>query len=172
MDYIQQETVGNGRIMIIPRPLTLPGSCAVCGYSGTVQGAEGDTRVFIDFQLDLDYHGRVYWCSTCLLEAATLLGWLGVKQAEELRNSVASQESELIVLREQNERLRSSLASLLGKPDTSVSNLLSSSNEDEQPGGQESPSDQLTLDESSSEQESAGVSSDSNSFDTTGTFRL
>jgi hypothetical protein len=171
MDYNVQETAGNGRIMIIARPLTLPGCCAVCGYSGTVQGAEGDTRVFIDFQLDLDYHGRVYWCSTCLLEAATLLGWLGVKQAEELLARVASQESELIILREQNERLRSSLASLLGQSDTSVSDLLSSSSEVEQSGSKEPEGNQLTLDESVSEQESAGIPSNSGGFDS-GAFKL
>jgi hypothetical protein len=172
MDYNVQETAGNGRIMIIARPLTLPGCCAVCGYSGTVQGAEGDTRVFIDFQLDLDYHGRVYWCSTCLLEAATLLGWLGVKQAEELLARVASQESELIILREQNERLRLSLASLLGQSNIPVPNILYGTLTDERQGEQESSGNQLTLDESPSQSESAGISSDSNGFDSDGAFKL
>lgn len=115
-DYIVRETAGN-RIQVISRPLTLPGCCAICGYVGTNEGDRADIRVFLDFQLDIDYYGRVYWCSACLLEAANALGWLSVDQAEELRRKITEQESELIVLREQNERLRSSLSSLLGRAD-------------------------------------------------------
>jgi hypothetical protein len=172
MEYNVQETAGNGRIMIIPRPLTLPGNCAVCGYSGTVQGAEGDTRVFIDFQLDIDYHGRVYWCSTCLLEASNLLGWLGVEQAEKLRETIATQESELIVLREQNERLRSSLASLLGKPDNDIHSVLADDSSDEQSGEQKSEGTESSPDSSSGEPESTGISGPTDDNSSPGAFTL
>lgn len=172
-EFIVQETAGNGRIMIIARPLTLPGNCAVCGFSGTVQGAEGDTRVFIDFQLDIDYFGRVYFCSTCLLEAANLLGWLGVEQAEKLRATIASQESELIVLREQNERLRSSLASLLGQSDDNISSVLPDDRKDEQQGEQESEGTESPSDSPVSEQESVGVPGATNGNDNSiGHFQL
>ncbi len=172
MDYIVQEMAGNGRIMIIARPLTLPGCCAVCGYSGTVQGAEGDTRVFIDWQLDTEFYGRVYMCSGCLLEASTLLGWLGVEQAELLRAKIASQESELIILREQNERLRSSLASLLGKPDDDILHVLDDSDSDEQQGEQKSEGTELTFDSLVSESESSGIPSTTGDSNSDGAFKL
>lgn len=167
-----QETAGNGRIMVIARPLTLPGICAVCGYSGTVQGAEGDTRVFIDFQLDIDYYGRVYFCSTCLLEAANLLGWLGVEQAEKMRETIATQESELIVLREQNERLRSSLASLLGKSDDDIRSVLADDSSDEQQGEQESEGTESSSDSSSGESESSGIPGSTDDVNSLGAFKL
>ena len=171
MEFNVQETAGD-RITVIARPLTLPGCCAICGYSGTNVGDTGDVRVFIDWQLDLEYYGRVYVCSTCLLQASTSLGWLGVKQAEELRDKVASQESELIVLREQNERLRASLASLLGQSDSSDTSVLLDDGKDLGQGDSASTGEQLALDESPSEQESARVSGDSDGFDSTGTFSL
>jgi len=172
MEFNVQETAGD-RITVIARPLTLPGCCAICGYSGTNAGDPGDVRVFIDWQLDLEYYGRVYICSTCLLQASESLGWLGVKQAEELREKVASQESELIVLREQNERLRASLASLLGQSDNPDISVLVSDAEDLRQGNHTSEGEQLALDESSSEQEPVRVSGDSDgNFDSTGTFSL
>ena len=172
MEFNVQETAGNGRIMVIARPLTLPGICAVCGYSGTVQGAEGDTRVFIDFQLDIDYYGRVYFCSTCLLEAANLLGWLGVEQAEKMRETIATQESELIVLREQNERLRSSLASLLGKSDDDIRSVLADDSSDEQQGEQESEGTESSSDSSSGESESSGIPGSTDDVNSLGAFKL
>lgn len=162
MDFNVSETAGN-RIQVITRPLTLPGCCAICGYTGTNVGDPGDVRVFIDWQLDLEFYGRVYICSGCLLEAANSLGWLGVKQAEELREKVASQESELIVLREQNERLRASLASLLGESDNINTDLLSGGNKIIGQGDSEPEGDESSSDKSSSEQEPVRVSGNSDS---------
>jgi len=178
MEFSVNETAGD-RISLIPRPLTLPGCCAICGYVGTNVGNEGDVRVFIDWQLDVEFYGRVYLCSDCLLQASVALGWLGVKQAEELRAKVSEQESELIVLREQNERLRASLASLLGQPDEPVSDILFSIVEAEQQRNQdleaserqEGQSDSSS-DESSSESRSVGIPSDSSSGNSLGEFTL
>lgn len=178
MEFIVNETAGD-RITLIPRPLTLPGCCAVCGYSGTNVGDAGDIRVFIDWQLDVEFYGRVYLCSDCILQAANALGWLGVKQAEELRAKVSEQESELIVLREQNERLRASLASLLGQPDTPVGDILVYSDENVGEGNQNTETDERqegqsdsSSDESFSESGSAGISSDSSSGHSLGEFKL
>lgn len=170
-DFVVRETAGE-RIMVLPRPLMLPGCCAICGYTGTNVDSPGDIRVFIDFNLDVEFYGRVYWCSGCLLGAANNLGWLGVEQTEELRSKVQAQESELIVLREQNERLRASLASLLGsdnnsfdfvstiRPENEREGSSDAQGTDELPQGEQSVSDQ-----SSSEQGPVSIPTDSSNDD-------
>lgn len=174
-DYSVRETVGD-RLQVIARPLTLPGVCAVCGYAGTNAGDDADKRVFLDFQLDVDFYGRVYFCSTCLRQAANALSWLSLDQSEKLTNKIATQESELIVLREQNERLRGSLASLLGRSDDpSIPVLLGDTEsvgregKDSQGTDVDSQSEQLTLDESPSVEGPNSVSTD---FDGLGEFRI
>jgi hypothetical protein len=55
-----------------------------------------------------------------MVEMMGTLGFITPTEAEALRNKTAEQESELIILRDQNERLRNSLVSLLGGVDDSV----------------------------------------------------
>lgn len=177
-EYSVRETAGE-RIQVLSRPLSLPGVCAVCGFNGTNVNDPSDQRVFIDYHLDIDYYGRVYWCSACLLQAANNLGWMGVSQVEDLRARDTALESELIVLREQNERLRASLANLLGSPDnTSIPVLLDGAepvrgeSEDSQGATTDRESTQLTLDESVSSEGFSSLSADSSGFDSTRQFEL
>lgn len=181
MDYSVRETVGE-RLQVLPVPLVLPGKCACCGFVGTNEGDRGDKRVFIDFLLDIDYYGRVYLCSTCLRQAANALSWISLGQAEDLRNKVSQQESELIVLREQNERLRASLVNLLGRSDDpSVPVLLGDSSserresEDSEGAVGDSSQGELPLDESPSVEGPDSISADpsgDDDNDTLGEFRL
>lgn len=180
MDFnVVGETAGN-RLQVISRPLTGPGCCAICGYNGTNTNNPADVRVFLDFQLDIDYYGRIYWCSGCLLEAANALGWTSVGQTEELRGKVSEQESELIVLREQNERLRSSLSSLLGQSDNSSVDIMLDSPEvlgagDESSEGTiiDSEQSESSSDELVSVERPDGISSDSsNESNDFGEFKL
>lgn len=123
-----RETAGE-RIQWLSRPIALPGCCSICGYSGTNVDSLSDRRAFVDWNLDLEFYGRVYICSTCILQAVNGLGWLGPEQVELLHTRIQTQEAELIILREQNERLRSSMASLLGQSDTCDVGILPSPTE-------------------------------------------
>lgn len=58
------ESVINGRFQYSDRPNVLPGKCAVCG---SVE------RPVIDFGMQLDFYGAVLLCTTCILEAASLI---------------------------------------------------------------------------------------------------
>jgi hypothetical protein len=177
---IMHETVGE-RIQVLSRPLMAPGQCSICGYAGTNVSDPSDIRVFIDWTLNIQYYGRVLICSGCLLEASNVLGWIGVKQAEELRNKVQEQESELIVLREQNDRLRDSLVSLLGGDNTHLVGIFNSSNQNERPREQEPQGTdtipeghESNFDESigSEGQSSISANSGSNDFGDNGEFKL
>lgn len=55
----------NGRFKLLDRPMALPGKCAVCGAVN---------RPVVDFDMDLDVYGAVYFCVECLTCAAALLG--------------------------------------------------------------------------------------------------
>lgn len=57
------ESVINGRFKYLEKPAALPGKCAVCGAVD---------KPVIDFGLDLDYYGVVYFCCECM-KAASLV---------------------------------------------------------------------------------------------------
>lgn len=101
--------MSSNRIQILDRPVSLPGKCAVCGYSG---GAAKDDRKFIDFGFDIDFYGVVYFCSSCVLSSVNVLGWISPKQVEELKSVVASLEIKVQELLSENAKLRAGLDSL------------------------------------------------------------
>lgn len=71
------ETKPNARIISHRVPPAAPGKCVVCGYSG---GKDEDDRTFIDFGFDLDYYGVVYFCSSCMVEIANVIGFFSEDQ--------------------------------------------------------------------------------------------
>ncbi len=69
------ESVINGRFKFLERPAVAPGKCAICG---SVE------RPVLDFGLDLDFYGCVYFCVHCLREAASVAGILGDESTTQL----------------------------------------------------------------------------------------
>lgn len=65
-DYLEMLRMSKYRIL--PIPDFKPGVCANCGSAKT-----GD-RQYIDFGLEIDWHGIIYLCSLCLKDIATELG--------------------------------------------------------------------------------------------------
>lgn len=57
------------RFRVLDIALLAPGVCALCGSSGF----NGD-RQFVDFGKTVDMFGCVYFCTFCVVEAATMLG--------------------------------------------------------------------------------------------------
>jgi len=168
-DFIVRETAGE-RIRVLSRPIVAPGKCVVCGHTGTNDTGDPQEVLFFDFSFDIDYYGRVYFCTQCMVQMMGSLGFITPTQAEQLRDKVAEQESELIVLRDQNERLRGSLNSLLGGSDGSIpgDDVIPVSSDglagNETSEGSESPTGvESTPDGFVSEQGSVGVSSDNSS---------
>jgi len=53
------------RFSILERPLLSPGVCAVCGTA---------ERQVVDFGLDLEFYGRVYFCRDCTTQIGTVFG--------------------------------------------------------------------------------------------------
>jgi hypothetical protein len=65
-DYLEMLCMSKYRIVDVPD--FKPGKCANCGAS------KNDGRKYIDFGLEVDWHGIVYLCGLCLKDIATQMG--------------------------------------------------------------------------------------------------
>lgn len=86
----------NSRFTISDNPDVLPGKCAVCGSSG------GDSRKFVDFGIQLDVYGAVYFCTDCVIELSQAIGFVE-------QDKVSKLELELKYQSIENERLQKRL---------------------------------------------------------------
>jgi len=64
------------RFQLLPSPVTHPGKCAVCGAVN---------RPVVDFGANVDFYGALYFCESCLAEAATLIGMIPAETLEGVR---------------------------------------------------------------------------------------
>lgn len=55
------------RIQVIERPVAYPGKCAICGAVA---------RPVVDWGLELEDYGAVYFCLDCIGQTATALGYV------------------------------------------------------------------------------------------------
>lgn len=94
------------KIQIVMHP-ALPATCAVCNKS-----ANGIVK-FLDFQKDLDYYGAVLICEDCGREMLDALDFAPVAQVTYRDQQIAELQQELQVVREENERVRAALDSVL-----------------------------------------------------------
>lgn len=61
------------RFSVHDNPDVAPGKCAVCASVG------GDGRKFIDFGMQLDWYGAVYFCTFCVAELAGAGGFVATE---------------------------------------------------------------------------------------------
>lgn len=79
----------NSRFSISANPNVAPGFCAVCRNPG------GDGRWFVDFGFNLDWYGAVYFCSECVRELATGIGYGPKNEVDALKELVNKLTREL-----------------------------------------------------------------------------
>lgn len=77
----QLTDVVRSRFKLLDRPYAHPGKCAVCGAVN---------RPVVDFDLELDEYGAVYFCVTCLTQVA--IDNLDLVQGEVLRSTRSTVE--------------------------------------------------------------------------------
>ena len=80
MTKLPDASIQHGRVVITPTPVATPGCCCVCGYAGS-------DRVYIDYRLDFEFYGTLYFCSDCGMEPARLLGWTDPSKTLDLINA-------------------------------------------------------------------------------------
>ena len=107
-----------GKIQLTLNPM-LPATCVVCGRS-----ANGVVR-FLDFQMQLEYYGAVVICEDCGKELVSVLDFVPAVALQEIQQEFEFTEDKLSTVREENERLRGALDSiLLIRPDISSDSSL------------------------------------------------
>ena len=82
--------VDSSRIRIINAPILNPGTCAICGTSRT------DDRKYIDFGLDVDFVGVMYFCTFCFHELIRALGCLLPEEWTQLQEELDAARQTII----------------------------------------------------------------------------
>ena len=88
------EVAPNSRVTVHDNPNMAPGKCCMCGDAGS------DERKFIDFGMQLDVYGAVYFCDVCLTEVSRAVGFIPMKPMEILVSSnlfLLNQRDELLL---------------------------------------------------------------------------
>lgn len=85
-DYLEMLRMSKYRIMKVPD--VQPGKCANCGAS------KADGRSYVDFGLDIPWHGCVFLCSLCIQDITRNVGGY-----DELEAEVEDQRNQIIDLK-------------------------------------------------------------------------
>jgi hypothetical protein len=114
-----------------------PATCVIC-----LRSANGVID-FVDFQMSLDVYGSVNICADCMAPVANMLGYVKSSEVEDIlmqNNNLVDMNRELV---ENNERLNTTLDSILKlRPDVLPSDLSA----DEKSGKTSAPdASQLTI---------------------------
>lgn len=112
------------RVLQRGTPMALPANCVQCGYGNT-------DRVYIDFELDIEFFGSVYVCETCF--NSWIDGWVTpASHAKDMElKSLKTQVEELT--RERNSLLDTIRAFRIPEPESSGKLNFSSAESTEEP---------------------------------------
>lgn len=97
----------NSRFSIHENPNVAPGFCAICRNTG------GDGRTFVDFGMQLDVYGAVYFCSTCIVELAETVGFVPAAKHAEADKKAKALSIELAVVEKSFRDYRDATRSIL-----------------------------------------------------------
>lgn len=116
------------KFLLVGEPLQqLPHKCCACSRYGS--NIPEEPLEFIDFNLDIEFYGKIFICVDCVREMANQLGFMDPSQVKQL----VAKKSELIGdvsnLLNENKELRDALAgfrTVFGSSDTTVSDSFAS----------------------------------------------
>lgn len=97
----------SSKAILLDYPISAPGKCIFCG-----SGTRHDGRRYVDFGLQIERYGAVYFCTFCLAEIVALYGWLGPDKTKELKQRNEEFVLTIVSLEEENERFRRALSEL------------------------------------------------------------
>lgn len=93
------------RFQIVQGPLQfLPHKCAICGRDGNMK--------FLDWNLEIEYFGKVVFCEDCIREAGNQFGWLTPDQIVQVKAYIQAQHLVIEKLQLQNQELKNALDSI------------------------------------------------------------
>lgn len=83
---------------VVETPQALPGECFLCGSS--------KREAFLDTNINIEFHGAVYLCQTCVEEIAAYFGMASSKRTSHLEERSEHLASQVYEFQKENERLR------------------------------------------------------------------
>lgn len=129
---------GSDRIQVLEVPVALPAKCGICGFAGS------DGRTYVDFGLDVDWYGVVYFCSTCFQTAGNALGYCSPAQTLELKIQVEGLLDKSQRVEAENARLRAALDAIDFLPRSDISSSKAAKSEPKESDKNESGSSKST----------------------------
>lgn len=110
------------RFLFIEAPLQqLPHNCASCRrYDRPEPDREGHLT-FIDFNVDIEFFGKIFICEDCLREMVNQFGWADENQVKRYNNAKAGLLEQIKLLSEENENLRNAVGNLSSLATATVS---------------------------------------------------
>lgn len=113
------------KFLLVKEPLQqLPHRCCAC----TRYGADNSLE-FIDFNLDIEFYGKIFICVDCVREMANQLGYSDPQQVSTMQSTVDGLTQSYEGALEENEELRNALAgfrTVFGSGDVTVSDSFAS----------------------------------------------
>jgi hypothetical protein len=100
------------RFQVSEYPSLLPSKCVICGSVG------GDSRVFIDIGLQIEFYGAVYFCSYCYWEGCRRLGWTDPREVAKLYELTESLTKMVEKIKKDKDVYESALRNLLNNDPT------------------------------------------------------
>jgi hypothetical protein len=123
------------RVQVLDYPYALPSKCVVCG-SGPEAG-----RKFVDFGMQIDPYGAVYFCSACVVNMANAMGFVTPERYTESQDALFDAIAENTTLEAENREFRRVFSTLSGlgaivpavSDDTNSGTVLSETKPDPEP---------------------------------------
>jgi hypothetical protein len=95
------------RFSIHEKPINAPGVCCVCKHPG------GGDRFFVDFGFQLDWYGAVYFCSECIIELSSAVGFVPNARLKNSEEKLLSASTALLATEKSFESYRDATRTIL-----------------------------------------------------------
>jgi len=109
------------RVQVLDNAPVAPGTCILCGSSG------GDGRKFVDFGMQIDWIGAIYFCTECFGEVSRAIGYIPVAEFDAINKEIKSVQAAADIHAYQNKRLMDALGiifSELGRKPESIDDYI------------------------------------------------
>lgn len=117
------------RFAVLDTPIAVPGCCHICGSVGDGK------RKFVDFGLNVEFVGVIYFCTLCLAECLAIIGFIRPEEYKAVLEAHASTSEELEESQDECTRLRAVVdaAGILGdfRSSSPIHNAIDDKQDDE-----------------------------------------
>jgi hypothetical protein len=113
MTSIIPEVSAQSKFQFVTAPLQqLPHKCAGCFRYDDPDCDKNGHLVFLDWNFEVEFYGKVFICVDCLREIVNQLGWATDKQVKRADNVISDLLGQVSALSVENENLRNAVGNL------------------------------------------------------------